>query len=531
MFSGLWGQKTKFWATALIILTVLAVFFWLQSTPTLADPDSFYHTKITLMIRDYGLPHNFPWMQNSLYKELYIDHHFLYHVLLIPFISLVVNPLVGIKLATVFFATFSILTIIWLLYKEKAKWLWLWLLLLLTSSPLLFRLSLSKAPSLAIGVTIIGLYIISRKKPIWLLVWSWLFVWFYSAWPLMILMLLIYTTVEAIYDSYDKIKQTGATVYNFLNLIFQSWWSKQNRLLFLAGLVGIIAGLVINPYFPTNLFYLKQLFTMSLSSYNKFIGIGNEWYPWPITYFIEYISLQLLVWIISSIFFFLNLKKQTKFSWTAWFLTLIFFGYTLKARRQVEYLLPMMIISSALSWRDITPAKAVKNWWRKFITWLPNFLQNKTFVIFIIIYLSIIIPVAVIKNLTGTHQQLANGFSLDHLQAASNWLEANSEAGSIVFQSDWGTFPLLFYNNTHNYYLTGLDQTFMYEYDKDKYQLWRDTVDGKRSDLYEIIHNDFSASWLLLEKKRLTMLKWVNRNERFKKVFDDEDAIIFKLAD
>lgn len=525
------NQKNKFWATAIIILVVLAIFFWLQNTPTLADPDSFYHTKITLMIRDYGLPHEFPWTQNSLYKELYIDHHFLYHILLIPFISIFTNPLVGIKFATVLFATFSVLTIVWLLYKEKVKWLWLWLALLLTSAPLLFRLSLSKAPSLAIGITIIGLYIITRKKPIWLLVWSWLFVWFYSAWPLMILMLVVYTIIEAIYNSYHKIKQTGSTILNFINLIFKNWWNKPNRLLFLACLVGIIAGLVINPYFPTNLFYLKQLFAMSLVSYNKFIGIGNEWYPWPITELIAAIAAQLLIWIMATIFFFLNLKKQSKFAWATWVLAIIFFLYTLKARRQVEYLIPFMIISSALIWRDVLQETSLKKLWDQFISWLPNYLRGKTFVIFVLIYLLLIIPLAVIKNITRPHQELAHGFTLNHLQPASLWLKNNTTPGSIVFQSDWGTFPLLFYNNTHNYYLTGLDQTFMYEFDKDKYQLWRDTVDGKKSDIYDIAKTDFNASWLLLEKRRLDMLKWVNRDQRFVRVFADEDAIIFKLAD
>ena len=36
---------------------------------------------------------------------------------------------------------------------------------------------------------------------------------------------------------------------------------------------GCVVGLVINPYFPTNLLYLKQLFTMALVAYRKFIGI------------------------------------------------------------------------------------------------------------------------------------------------------------------------------------------------------------------------------------------------------------------
>jgi hypothetical protein len=44
---------------------------------------------------------------------------------------------------------------------------------------------------------------------------------------------------------------------------------------------------------------------------------------------------------------------------------------------------------------------------------------------------------------------------------ASLWLEKNTPAGSRVFQTDWDDFPRLFFYNTHNTYLIGLDPTYL----------------------------------------------------------------------
>lgn len=528
MFNFLLTRQRKILLPLLIILITVAVFSWLQSTPALADPDSFYHAKISVMMRDFGIIRDFPWTQNSLYRELFIDHHFLYHILLIPFVSFT-DPLIGLKFATILFASFSVLTIIWLLFKQKVRWLWLWLLLLLTSAPFIFRLSLGKAPSLAIGVTIIGFYFIITKRPLSLFVWTWLFVWFYSAWPLLILILSVYTVVEALWETYQLIKTKGTSVINYLLLSLKAWWSRPNRLLWLAVLTGIISGLIINPYFPTNLFYLKQLFAMSLVGYYKFVGVGAEWYPWHVTELVANIAIPLLVWLVAVIFFFINFKKQSKLSWTALLLTTIFLLYSIKARRQVEYFIPFSVISSALICRDILVKCSFKTWRREFVSWLPLYLRGKFFIGLICLYLIIILPIGLGKGLITAYKDLANGFALDHLKNASQWLANNSQPQDIVFQSDWGTFPLLFYYNTHNYYQTGLDQTFMYEYDKEKYQQWVDTTKGRNRDVYQVATKEFKASWLLLEKRKASMLKWINRDKQFVQVYQDDRAIIFKL--
>ena len=524
----LFSQHSRVWQTSLMIVVVVAVFSWLQSLPILADPDSFYHVKITIMNRDFGLLTDFPWTQNSLYKDAFIDHHFLYHVILTPFVSLM-DLLIGIKVSALLFGSLSILAIIWLLKKETAPWPWLWLIVLITNSPLLFRLSLGKAPSLAIGAIFIAWYFIIRKKYLALFFWSWFFVWFYSVWPTIIIMIGVATIIEAIIDSYQTIKVSGATLKNFIKLMGRNFWSHKNKMVWLAGLSGLLAGIIINPYFPTNLIYLKQLFAMSVVGYYKFVGIGAEWYPWPLVELIEKISLPLLIWLLATLIMFFNIKKQTKLSWSSWLMTIIFFVYSIKARRQVEYLVPWSVISSAIIVRDSLKDFSIKAWWKNVHTWLPKPLQKKWCLIMLAVYLAIFLPIGLAKGLLTARDGLNNGFKLDYLQPASDWLQKNSQNGDIVFQTDWGTFPLLFYNNTHNYYLTGLDQTFMYEYNADQYQLWVDATTGKRPDIYDVAKYDFNAKWLLLEKRHAASLRYLNREPRAVKVYQDDEVIIYQL--
>ena len=98
----------------LVFFLASVLFLYFHSNATFADPDSYYHTKIALLIRDTGIVQDFPWLQFTVLKEYYIDHHFLYHVLLVPFVTFF-PPLVGMKVATLVFASAAITMFFWLL--------------------------------------------------------------------------------------------------------------------------------------------------------------------------------------------------------------------------------------------------------------------------------------------------------------------------------------------------------------------------------------------------------------------------------
>ena len=514
----------KFWqAPALQLVAAfvlcLAVFAWLQPSQALADPDSWYHARLTTMMRDSGIVRDFPWTQATLYRTIFIDHHFLYHVLLIPFVSLVPNDLAGAKVATIVFAALSATVILWRLKRWQVPYWGVGILLLLTSAPFLFRLSLVKAPALAIGVVIVAFYLIVERRLGWLFWWTWFYVWFYSAWPLIVVMTCLYVTVGAIGKAGQGLK-----------VVWQEVTSKANLKLIAVVAGGVVVGLIINPYWPTNLAYLKQIFSMALRPYYDFIGIGAEWYPLKPLDLPEYLSYPLLVWLIATLAGVFSWRQQTNLSRTSWLMAVLFLVFTLRARRQTEYFVPWMVLSAGLCLRDAGLGKLtfaqLKN---KFSSWIPNWIKRKAVVWILLIYGIIVVPWGLSHGPRLAQALLAQGYEYNTMSGASQWLRQNTAAGSVIFQSDWGTFPMLFYHNSQNYYLTGLDQTFMYEYDKEKYRQWVRATKGETPRIYEIARGLFGASYLLLEKRTPAMLLWLNRDARFAKVYEDAEAMVYQL--
>ncbi len=478
------------WGLVSIVSSVLlGLLAW---SPILSDPDSFYHAGLAVWLRDYGLLNYFPWTQYSFYSQVFIDHHFGYHLLLIPFVSLG-GPLLGIKIATWFFASLT-LAVLWKLFQfYKVPYWGCFVPAVLSASPFLFRISLAKAPGLSIALLLIGYYLINQKNNKWLFWLAWAFVWFYGAWPLLFIVVVVFILGQYVFDNWlFKESNQSSLIKDYVWLIF-SW------------LGGTLAGLIINPYFPKNFLYLKQLFDMALRPYYSFLSIGAEWYPFPWTNLLAASTFVIGLWLLLTIVQAINwptLKKQTLITWL---ISLVFLIYTLRARRQVEYMVPVMALSGGLILKH--NLNQLVSWaasWRQF---LPDFLKSNLFVFLLAVYLAIALPLGVVIGYGRAYLSLRQGFTYDNLKPAADWLKNHTPSNSLVWQTDWGTFPLLWYHNSHNYYLTGLDQTFMYAFSPVLYDKWRLAVKGDIKDgLYDLLTNDFKVDYVLLEKRTPAML-------------------------
>lgn len=512
-----WWSWIKKHDIALFYWVSFTIFLFLQSTNTLADPDSFYHTRLSTYLRDFGLIRDFPWTQVSLYKEYFIDHHFGYHLILLPFVS-IFPELVGLKLATAFLAAGSVTVVVWVLKKWQVSHYWIGAVLLLSAPAFLFRLSLGKAPSIGVGVAIFGYYLITNRQYWWIFLWSLFFTWLYSAWPLLLVMSLIYIFSEGVYNNFGNWRQ-----------VWRSWFVKENYLLIVAIIGGYLLGLLFNPYFPINIIYLKQLFAMSLVSYSSFLGIGAEWYPYNISDLIPNISLILIFWLVAILVSVFHFKKIKQLSWTTCLLTVVMFLYTLKARRQIEYLTPIMVLSAGLLWRDLSCLWQEYNIKKELVSWTPIWLRNGLIKKIVFGYLILAIGFSLGFGLYKTKYSLDHGIKVNELKGASEWLKQNTPSRSLVWQTDWGSFPLVWFYNQRNYYLTGLDQTFMYEYNNGLYWQWVGINKGLRKDVYYVTKEVFKTDYVLLQKKYSSMLPWVNRDKRFEKNYEDQESIIYKI--
>src|SRR5512139_794438 len=134
------------------ILPILGLFFLFVigmsviqfATPDMPDNDGFYHIKLAWLMRTEGLKPEFPWLPLSILnaREFY-DHHFLFHVALIPFTF--GDLRMGAKWAAVFFAALAFLSVWWLLRQQRVPYSALWALgMLVISEAFLYRMSITR---------------------------------------------------------------------------------------------------------------------------------------------------------------------------------------------------------------------------------------------------------------------------------------------------------------------------------------------------------------------------------------------------
>ncbi len=101
---------------------------WVQfGTPDMPDNDGFYHIRLADVMRLEGWKPAFPWLPLTILnpREFY-DHHFLFHVGLIPFTF--GDLRLGAKWAAVSYASLAFLSIWWLLRGQRVPYAWLWAL-------------------------------------------------------------------------------------------------------------------------------------------------------------------------------------------------------------------------------------------------------------------------------------------------------------------------------------------------------------------------------------------------------------------
>jgi hypothetical protein len=105
----------------------------------------------------------------------------------------------------------------------------------------------------------------------------------------------------------------------------------------------------------------------------------------------------------------------------------------------------------------------------------------------------------------------------------------NTPAGERVFQTDWDDFPRLFFYNTHNTYMIGLDPTYLQLYDADLYDTWVQITRGEIEQPSQIIASRFSARYIHSDLNHKNFLRLAAEDPGLKEVYRDGQAVIFEV--
>jgi len=536
----------------IIFALTASLFFWLQSSPTLPDGDSFYHAKIAdLLIKEKKVVKDFPWLPLTILKDYYYDHHFLFHLYLIPFILIIGHSLIAIKVATILLGALFFIIFYWFLRHYQIKYALFYLLLPFSAYVLIYRLNLDKVPAASLIFLLLGIYFIFQQKGFWLGILSFFYVWLYDAWPIILLATISYCLAGAIKELASQELKTKIQNYGsrfeifkfYISSFLRAFLAKNNLKLILACILGLTLGIVINPYFPNNLkFFWIHIIKIGLITPGTNYGVGAEWYPYDLLDLLWGNFLVCLAWFFTLALIFIELKrgelKQTKESFSLFLLTAIFFLYTLKARRMGEYFVPLATLSTAFAFNQYLKEVSWQKYWQSLRKFLlnPNFFTFNIFLVFILfIFLGFFFDSSINRYLE-IKKSLSEGWPFQSLQKASEFLKKNTPPGSLIFHDSWVYFPMLFYYNDRNSYLTGLDNTFMYEKNPTLYSLWQNIVSGKeKENLAEKIKDNFNSAFVLVKKPKTEksfeqkFIDNLKNDKHFQKIYEDEEAMIYQL--
>ena len=514
--------KLDYW---LIFLVLGAYYAILQWNNYIGDPDGFYHARIALFLRQGILLKDLPWMQYSSITQHFTDHHLLYHLLLVPFTYLK-TPLIGIKIATVLFAALLGLSFYWLFKKFNLVWPWLWAFLIISLADLNFRLTLIKVNSWSLIFVCFFIYALYFKKRRLIFILSFLFVWLYGGWPIAFLLGLIFLLATAIYDfiHHKKIKL-------FRKHVIITWDDKNKyiadkKIIFFLG-TGLLAGLILNPYFPHNLkFYYEQFFLIGVINYGHLFSVGGEWYSTTPLHLISSGSHFFALAIMAIVILFFNYKKISHLSWFSFLLTFLFFILTIKSRRFVEYYLPFLLLFTASAWTDIIKKIGFQTI-RRHLGSLRQW-QKIYLLINLAVFVIILLP-NIYKKILDT--KMPSRLPIDRYQASTEWLKNNTTKNSTIFHADWDQWPMLFYYNDQNYYLIGLDFSFMYFSHPQLQQEYIAITNGQlQENLAQKIKNDFGADYIFLEKNRhQSAIANIKKDQNIFLVYEDEYFLIYRI--
>ncbi|GAB4577682.1 MAG: hypothetical protein Fur0022_04130 [Anaerolineales bacterium] len=505
-----WFSSLQTWKTFATGLTLFGLFVaFLMSvqfaTPHLVGNDGYYHIKLAYLMRTEGLKPAFPWLPFTILNaESFVDHHFLFHVLLIPFTY--GDLIQGGKLASAIFPAFTFLAVWWLLRGQRVLFAGLWALALLAiSEAFIFRMNMPRAQSLSLAVLVLGLHFLLTGKHRGMLPLAFLYVWLYNAFPLILVVAGCYALAEYLLHrriAWQPVLYTG---------------------------LGILLGVIINPYFPENLSFIYHHLAPKLLNPTETVRVGNEWYPYNTGQLLENSGLAFVMLAGGALGLGLSGRRMDVKTATALFLA-VFNTYLLfQSRRFIEYFPAFALIFAA-----IALAPTLKIWWDS-LTASPNILLPDRAILSPILHgvlaggAGLALFLAIYFNLEAARENFADTRSSERFADASAWLAENTPPGERVFHTDWDDFTWLFFHNSHNTYLTGLDPTYMQIYDAELYNLWVDITQGDIQTPSEVITETFGARYVITDLGHEDFLAQAATDPRMQEVHRDEYAVVFQI--
>jgi hypothetical protein len=417
------------WRAVAAFLISLAVFGGVQSaSPHPVGVDGLFHAKSADLIRE-NLPR--PWMPEFRWLELtslrhdrFADFYWGFHLLLLPFTLLPVEA--AAKLAPVVVSSLSMMALYFVLVRFGVRYRLAWFSTALLASPIfLMRLSQNKAPTAMLGLLLLLTWALIEKRVAWIALLAAAATWVYPVLPL----------IGAV---------GGVAVVSLVIGERRIPWKCAASLL-----AGVAAGLLVHPDLPGNLQFLWVNLTEATHLE------AGEFKPLRTDAFMKDLWIPAALLLLG--FRAAELRREadrSRVDRTLLLVTLVMLAVAVRYMRGIDFVPPFAVAFAAVTldgplgeWLKRTRAKVPPGGAR----W------------------GAVATLTVAVLVAGTYQVMRarrvvvdNSTAVAHrLEAAAQWLEANTAPGEMVLNLTAGDFEQLWAYNTHNTYFVGFNVRFL----------------------------------------------------------------------
>ena len=470
-----------------------------NATPNIIGIDGYYHIKLAWLMHQDGFhPRmDFPWLPLTvLNPQDFTNHHLLYHLALIPFTF--GDLRLGAKAAALVFASLAILATYLLMTRLKVRYPLFWLLALLGSAEwFLGRLSMTRRQSLSLLLLLVATYLLIQGRYRWMMVAAFAYAWLFDGFVLLIAVVGLAFGARLVADrrwAWPMLGWTG---------------------------LGLALALLLNPYYPNNITFTIVHVLPKLAPPAD-IQVGSEWSPYPLDVLLR-TSWLAVAFVPAGLLPLLFQPRRALRDRTVLFLlglAVLFLVLYTKSRRFVEIEPAFAALLCSYTWVHYglprTRLAAIDR--------LPRLLQAGLALVALVVLGS-----QLQRTVWRAQGNAAGGHPWSAYQEATQQVVQNSAPGDRIFQTDWDDFPELFFHDSYNTYIIGLDPTYMYLENPELYLLWRSIGRGQVAMPGKLIRDRFAARWVVTDRAHDAFIDQAARDPDLEIVYESRQAVLYRV--
>lgn len=447
-------MRPKSFEPLLLCCPALVYGIWVFSEGYRPNADAYYHVACAGLYATEGWLSGFPWLPLTVLGDSFPNVHLGLHLLLAP-LTLIFEPLTALRASVVLMSTGVVASIYLVLRRWKVPGAGIWAML----GPLASPLFVSWGSSLK-GGSLFFILLVWFIDALWAgsarrcFALAWLAVYAYIGAPILVPVLLVHLVIVRIWDGQWPWRPAAA------------------------GLGGLAAGYVLNPFWPDQWIHTARELAGGLTGYLPDRGsfVGYEWISPSGDLVLRFTFLYLLVWLVLLV---RGLGRPERVPARAVAGTVVALGLLGASLLGVKHLQLFFIASCLFIPLHFSATRP----WRRGMTSA--------------LLVAALLTVGWSVRTSWTDLHTAGRVPAEDYRLMGEQLRELTPRGQMVV-APWDDFPGLFFFNRHNRYVVGMNVVFLRWASEERFGAYYRLYRGRGEDPATVVARHFGDAELIL---------------------------------